>query len=257
MIFYRVACALAGAIAALAAAIVGAGPAQALGTCTAYFSKSLPVPSGWGASYDLFNSPNPLLASVDCTNAATPLTVGSATDVTEYVYQYAYYSLDGVSWTQVPLTSALPLSGNFYPGGQATANLSLTSGDLATSWVYIAFLVAKWNGSKWLAGCANTQCAATFWNLQAISRDITLTVSVSPVSPRIFDNAALGSVVGTITCTWSDASPCTATLGFASPYNNAGGVYAISGSNLIINPSGPGVGAAAGTLENVTIQATQ
>jgi hypothetical protein len=245
------------AIAALIAAIsLGAGPAHALGSCTEYYSKALPVPAGWAAAYDLFNAPNPLLGSVDCTTAATTLTVGSATDITEYVYKFAYYSTDGVSWTQVSLTSSQALFGSFYPG-LATADLNLSSGDLSSSWVYLAFVVAKWNGSRWLMGCADTQCAATFWSLQAISRDISLSVSVSPVSPAIVDNAALGSTVGTITASWSDGSTFTGTLGFAAPYNDGGGVYAISGSNLIINPSGPGVGAAAGTIENVTIQATQ
>jgi hypothetical protein len=245
------------AIGALIAAIsLGAGPAHALGSCTEYYSKALPVPAGWAAAYDLFNAPNPLLGSVDCTTAATTLTVGSAIDTTEYVYKFAYYSVDGVSWTQVALTSSQALFGSFYPG-LATANLSLSSGDLSGAWVYLAFVVAKWNGSKWLMGCADTQCAATFWSLQAISRDISLTVSVSPVSPTIFDTATLGSTVATITATWSDGSTFTGTLGFAAPYNDGGGVYAISGSNLIINPSGPGVGAAATTIQNVTIQATQ
>ena|ERR1700680_1329067 len=45
---------------------------------------------------------------------------------------------------------------------------------------------------------------------------------------------------------------------FGSPNSSDGGIYAIdSSNNLIINPSGPGVGSAGGTIQNVTIVATQ
>jgi hypothetical protein len=67
----------------------------------------------------------------------------------------------------------------------------------------------------------------------------------------------LGSVVATITASWSNGSPFTGTLSFAQPYSNAQGVFAISGNNLIIDPSGPGVTSSANTTLNVTVVATQ
>jgi hypothetical protein len=67
----------------------------------------------------------------------------------------------------------------------------------------------------------------------------------------------MGSVVATITPSWSDGSPFNGTLSFAPPYSNAQGIFAISGNNLIINPSGPGVSSAADATLNVTIVATQ
>jgi hypothetical protein len=67
----------------------------------------------------------------------------------------------------------------------------------------------------------------------------------------------LGSVVATISATWSDGSPFTGTLSFAQPYSNDQGIFAISGKNLIVNPSGPGLSADANTVQNVTIVATQ
>jgi hypothetical protein len=63
--------------------------------------------------------------------------------------------------------------------------------------------------------------------------------------------------VATITPSWSDGNPFNGTLSFAPPYSNAQGIFAISGNNLIINPSGPGVSSAAGATLNVTIVATQ
>ncbi len=83
-----------------------------------------------------------------------------------------------------------------------------------------------------------------------------LALSFSPPNPSIPSNATKGSVVAAIVPSWSDGSPFTGSLAFAAPYSNAGGVFAISGKNLIINPSGPGVSSGANTL-NVTIVATQ
>lgn len=84
-----------------------------------------------------------------------------------------------------------------------------------------------------------------------------LSIVVTPANPTIPSAAALGSVVAKLTATWSDGSPFTGTLSLGSPNSSDGGVYAIDSShNLIINPSGPGVGSAAGSVQNVTIAAT-
>jgi hypothetical protein len=85
----------------------------------------------------------------------------------------------------------------------------------------------------------------------------TLTLSFNPPNPSVPANAALGSVVASISATWSDGSPFTGTLSFAQPYSNDQGVFAISGNNLVVNPSGPGLSADANTVQNVTIVATQ
>ena len=63
--------------------------------------------------------------------------------------------------------------------------------------------------------------------------------------------------MATIIASWSNGQPFTGTLGFGPPYSNDGGVFAISGDSLIINPSGPGAGSAGGTPAYVTIVATQ
>jgi len=84
-----------------------------------------------------------------------------------------------------------------------------------------------------------------------------LVLNFNPPNPNIPANAPLGSAVATITPTWSDGSPFTGSLSFASPYSNDNGIFAISGRNLIINPSGPGLSADANTVQNVTILAVQ
>ena len=84
-----------------------------------------------------------------------------------------------------------------------------------------------------------------------------LVLRFNPPNPSISANAPLGSVVATITPTWSDSSPFTGTLSFGPPNSNDQGVFAISGNNLIVSSSGPGVSADGGTTQNVTIMATQ
>jgi len=84
-----------------------------------------------------------------------------------------------------------------------------------------------------------------------------LTLSFDPPNPSITSSMPPGSVVATISASWSDSSPFTGTLSFGPPYSNDQGVFAISGNNLIINPSGPGVSSDANTTQNVTVVATQ
>jgi hypothetical protein len=85
----------------------------------------------------------------------------------------------------------------------------------------------------------------------------SLALNFNPPKPSIPANAPLGSVVATITPAWSDGSPFSGTLSFAQPFSNDQGSFAISGNNLILNPSGPGLSADANTIQNVTIVATQ
>jgi hypothetical protein len=86
---------------------------------------------------------------------------------------------------------------------------------------------------------------------------LSLTVTFNPPNPSISVDAPAGTVVATITAAWNDGSPFTGSLGFAAPYSDDHGTFAISGNNLIINPLGPGVSADGNTTQNVTILATQ
>ena len=84
-----------------------------------------------------------------------------------------------------------------------------------------------------------------------------LSLSFEPPNPSIPNTTPLGATVATIIASWSNGQPFTGTLSFGPPNSNAGNVFAISGNSLIINPSGPGISAAGGTVEQVTIVATQ
>jgi hypothetical protein len=83
-----------------------------------------------------------------------------------------------------------------------------------------------------------------------------LSLAFEPPNPTIPSTTPLGAPVATIIATWSNGQPFTGTITIAN--STPAGVFAISNSNsLIISSSGPGVSAAGGTVEQVTINATQ
>jgi hypothetical protein len=88
----------------------------------------------------------------------------------------------------------------------------------------------------------------------------SLTVVVTPPNPSWPSTTSKGTVVATLQGTWDDGSAFVGDYIFASPNFNDGGVYAMTlnsdhSANLIIDPNGPGVGSAGGTIEHVTIEA--
>ena len=84
-----------------------------------------------------------------------------------------------------------------------------------------------------------------------------LSLSFEPPNPTIPSNTAKGATVATIIPSWSNGELFTGTLSFGSPNFDASGAFAISGNKLIINPLGPGLDASGGTIEHVTVDATQ
>ena len=89
-----------------------------------------------------------------------------------------------------------------------------------------------------------------------------LTLSFVPQMPSIPADTPLGTTVATVTATWSDGSPFTGTLGFATPYLDDGGTFALSctacaTANLVVNPLGRGVSGDGGSVQKVTVEAVQ
>jgi hypothetical protein len=86
-------------------------------------------------------------------------------------------------------------------------------------------------------------------------------ITVSPNTPQLPDTTSVGAVVATYTVTMSDGSPFVGTIGFGPPNFDAGGIFALMGSptsgNVIVNPSGPGVGPNLSTItDQITLIAT-
>jgi hypothetical protein len=83
-----------------------------------------------------------------------------------------------------------------------------------------------------------------------------LTMTVTPPAPSVPDTTQKGATIATLAALWSDASAFTGTFIFVAPNFDDGGVFAISGNNLIVSNTGPGI-PAGGTVATVTIEPTQ
>jgi hypothetical protein len=81
-------------------------------------------------------------------------------------------------------------------------------------------------------------------------------ITVMPNTPVVPDTAPLGTVVATYDVAMSDGSPFTGTVRFGAPFYDAGGIFALSGNNIIINPAGPGVGPLMTSItDHITLEA--
>ena len=67
-------------------------------------------------------------------------------------------------------------------------------------------------------------------------------ITVAPNSPEVPDTTPLGAVIATYRVVMSDGSPFTGTVRFGAPFFDGGGIFALSGNSIIVNPSGPGLG---------------
>jgi Domain of unknown function (DUF4082) len=103
-----------------------------------------------------------------------------------------------------------------------------------------------------------TYQASNYWVDVAFTPSApSLLMSFNPPNPSIPSNAPPGAAVAVVNVTWSNGAPFTGNLKFAAPYGDDSGAFVLSGNDIIINPNGPGVGAAGGTTQNITINAVQ
>jgi hypothetical protein len=87
-------------------------------------------------------------------------------------------------------------------------------------------------------------------------------LTVAPYDPSVPSTGPLGAVVATVPAAWSNGSRFTGTINFVAPYNDDGGTFALSctqcaTANLVISPLGMGVSGDGGTVQKVTLQASQ
>jgi hypothetical protein len=90
----------------------------------------------------------------------------------------------------------------------------------------------------------------------------TLTLTFNPQMPSVQDTVPLGTVIASVTAAWSDGSPFTGTLMFGSPYADDGGTFALScqscaTANIVVSPTGLGLMGDGGTVQDITVVASQ
>jgi hypothetical protein len=116
------------------------------------------------------------------------------------------------------------------------------------------------NGSlQLITACNLTGDGGTIQNVtvSAIQPLPTLSLTVMPAAPTTPSSNGTSGNVAALQGGWSDGSPFTGSYIFVTPNYDVNGTYALSGSELIINPNGPGVAGAGGTIQHISMEATQ
>jgi hypothetical protein len=81
-------------------------------------------------------------------------------------------------------------------------------------------------------------------------------IEVRPNTPKVPDTAPGGTVVARYSVRMSDNSPFSGTVRFGPPYYDNNGRFALAGSNIIVNPNGPGIGPNKATItDHITLEA--
>jgi Domain of unknown function (DUF4082) len=210
------------------------------------FYRDMTSPQGYVAS--LYSADGTLLASVTMATESGPVpgwqgaTLASPIPISPNTTYIAAYYVPSGGDTGVPygLSQGVTI-------GPLTAPASSAVGGNGVYSHCQCFPTSTWEATNFLADVLFTPAAPTAY----------LTLSLNPANPTVASNAPAGTVVATITASWSDGSPFTGTLSFGPPYFNDQGVFAISGNSLIIDPSGPGLSNDANTVQDLTIVATQ
>jgi hypothetical protein len=171
-------------------------------------------------------------------------------------------------WEEADFASPIPIAANttyvaayYTPVGQyAETNYGLTNGVMNGPLVASSSSQVGGNGvfhyGSPIRFPKNTWESTNYYvDVVFMSTARTLLLSINPPNPSIPSTAPAGTVVGTLSATWSDGSPFTGTLSFSQPYSNDSGTFALSGNNLVV--SGPGLGGDGGTIQEVTVTATQ
>lgn len=135
-------------------------------TCNA-LSSSQPVPTGFGASFNLFSVAKEYLLSGNCgTNSAT-VTLGN-NEPTTYVYNRGHY-WNGSSWTPYTLSCSGQTVSSVWCVGRGTASIPLISQPPTHFLGY----TCQWNGTKWNCGCRDNACTTNYWQLQLLDNSIS------------------------------------------------------------------------------------
>jgi hypothetical protein len=81
-------------------------------------------------------------------------------------------------------------------------------------------------------------------------------IEVRPNTPKVPDTAPGGTVVARYSVRMSDNSPFSGTVRFGPPHYDDNGRFALAGSNIIVNPNGPGIGPNKATItDHITLEA--
>lgn len=131
-------------------------------TCTDYYTRSITVPTGYGAGYNPFTSAKELLIkNSNCNDTSITMSVGNG-DAAMYIYKNGYY-WTGSGWQKVNLTSSSVLQTDNWYTGEAHADVPMTPGN--SERYYVGHTCQKVS-DIWKCGCRDTNCSLAYWQLQ-------------------------------------------------------------------------------------------
>lgn len=139
-------------------------PVTQAAACQNALDKSVPIPSGYGASYNLFSpAGETLITGLDCTAETARVQMGSGA-ANQYIYTQGYL-WNGSQWQPLSLTAnGSPQTGAWF-AGSAQAQVSL-----AKAPALVLGYICQFESGAWKCGCRDKACSTSQWQLQAILR---------------------------------------------------------------------------------------
>ena len=179
-------------------------------------SPSVTIPSGFGASFNLFSTAREMMVSGNCENAADvtvgTITVGNGNALT-YTYNRGYH-YNGTSWTPYTLNcNGVTVSGVWCVGS------GVTSINLTQNITNVLGYTCQYISNAWKCGCRDNACTTSYWQLQQLERNNT---NPPPPPPP-------GGGGGGGTGDRFNVSPSTTTFNCATQNVGAGDVIVIPG----------------------------
>lgn len=117
------------------------------------------VPSGYGASFNVFNTSQMMLSIACNEDESITITTGNNDPLT-YIYKNGYYY--DQTWKQFSYTCSNMIADAWCPG---QVNKTLTNVPTADANFLVSY-TCQWGGTKWNCGCSNTSCSSPAWQLQ-------------------------------------------------------------------------------------------
>lgn len=156
--------------------------------CNVLISED-PVPNGYGVPWNATSEEKELLVKTTCTDSTVNIEIGNG-DTLQYIYNKGYFYQNN-KWNIYALENCnRPEQYPASPWCIGSAEKTLSGFDMEyNNWI-VAYL-CSWiaNERKWKCGCADSQCATNYWQLQAFPDSFRYPVDYRRDAPNGWNNA--------------------------------------------------------------------
>ncbi|MEA3449532.1 MAG: hypothetical protein U9Q85_00930, partial [Patescibacteria group bacterium] len=135
------------------------------------YTQVQPVPTGFGAAYDVDNPTDLLIkGSCDDTGNSATFTIGDGSSDT-YIYNKGYFYRSG-AWQEININPNGAISGNWLIGSAQTT-INLNTSELDVNNHIVAYTCKRQVDNSWKCGCADSACTNKYWQVQRFKIDST------------------------------------------------------------------------------------